>query len=116
MAAHDDPALLFMPRAQPDRFFFPFFHKNAHRFHRRYVMPNITVLEGSRMDEDRLNMAVRKFLKVVGVSSQREIETAIVAAVKSGTIKSGAQLAVKMTLQIEAVHLTHVVQDVIDLA
>ena len=26
------------------------------------------------MDEDRVNMAVRKFLKQVGVTSQREIE------------------------------------------
>ena len=26
------------------------------------------------MDEDRLNMAIRKFLKEVGVTSQREIE------------------------------------------
>ena len=68
------------------------------------------------MDEDKLNMAVRKFLKIVGVSSQREIEAAIATAVKTGTIKTDAKLEVTMTLQIEAVHLTHVVKDVIDLA
>jgi Family of unknown function (DUF6494) len=68
------------------------------------------------MDEDKLNMAVRKFLKVVGVSSQREIETAIATAIKNGTLKTDAKLEVTMTLRIEAVHLTHVVKDVIGLA
>ena len=29
------------------------------------------------MNEDRFNMDIRKFLKVVGVTSQREIETAV---------------------------------------
>ena len=36
------------------------------------------------MDEDRFNMSVRKFLKVVGVTSQREIENAVRDAVKAG--------------------------------
>ena len=67
------------------------------------------------MDDDKLNMAVRKFLKTVGVSSQREIETAVAAAIKAGTIKADAKLKVKMTLQIDAVHLTHVIEDTIDL-
>ncbi len=67
------------------------------------------------MDADKLNMAVRKFLKGVGVSSQREIETAVVAAVKSGAIKPDTQLKVKMTLQIDEVHLTHILEDRIDL-
>jgi hypothetical protein len=68
------------------------------------------------MDEDKLNMAVRKFLKTVGVSSQREIENAITTGLKNGTIKPDAKLDVTMTLKIEAVNLTHVVQDKIDLS
>ncbi len=36
------------------------------------------------MDEDRFNMSVRKFLKVVGVTSQREIEGAVHEALKAG--------------------------------
>jgi Family of unknown function (DUF6494) len=67
------------------------------------------------MDENKLNMAVRKFLKEVGVSSQREIETAVAAAAKAGEIKSHAKLKAKMTLQIDALHLTHVIEDVIEL-
>ncbi len=67
------------------------------------------------MNEDKVNMEVRKFLKEVGVSSQREIQNAITAAVKAGIIKDGAKLRAKMTLQIDAVNLTHVVEDDIDL-
>ncbi len=66
------------------------------------------------MDSEKLNMSVRKFLKTVGVSSQREIEAAIAAGVKAGTIKPSARLKAKMTLQIDAVHLTHIVEDTID--
>jgi hypothetical protein len=67
------------------------------------------------VNEDKVNMEVRKFLKEVGVSSQREIENAIAAAVKAGVIKGDAKLKAKMTLQIDAVHLTHVIEDDIDL-
>jgi hypothetical protein len=67
------------------------------------------------MDNDKFNMAVRKFLKAVGVSSQREIENAVSAAVKAGTLRNHARLRAKMTLQIDDVHLTHVVEDEIDL-
>jgi hypothetical protein len=63
------------------------------------------------VNEDKVNMEVRKFLKEVGVSSQREIQNAITAALKAGAIKGHAKLRAKMTLQIDAVHLTHVVED-----
>jgi 16S rRNA U516 pseudouridylate synthase RsuA-like enzyme len=45
------------------------------------------------MDEDQLNMAIRKFLKEVGVTSQREIERVM----REGTIK-GNHLRLRMTL------------------
>ena len=67
------------------------------------------------MDEHKFNMEMRKFLKEVGVSSQREIEAAVASAVKAGLIKDHAKLKAKMTLQIDAVQLTHVVEAVIDL-
>jgi Family of unknown function (DUF6494) len=67
------------------------------------------------MDNDKFNMAVRKFLKTVGLSSQREIENAVASAVKAGLIQDNAKLKAKMTLQIDAVRLTHVVEDDIDL-
>jgi hypothetical protein len=36
------------------------------------------------MDDEALNMSIRKFLKTVGVNSQREIEHAVASAVASG--------------------------------
>ena len=41
------------------------------------------------MNEDALNMSTRKFLKTLGVTSQREIEKAARAAAEAGTLPSG---------------------------
>ncbi len=62
------------------------------------------------MDEDRFNMAIRKFLKEVGVTSQREIER----VVRDGTIK-GSTLRLKMTLTSEDAPLEHVVETTVEL-
>ena len=67
------------------------------------------------MDEDRFNMSVRKFLKVVGVTSQREIENAVHEAVKAGRLEGAGKVKAKVTLTVEAVGLTHVVEDEIEL-
>jgi hypothetical protein len=45
------------------------------------------------MNEDMLNMSLRKFLKKVGVTSQREIEEAVRAAVSSGQLKGNKVLS-----------------------
>ncbi len=63
------------------------------------------------MDEDSLNMAIRKFLKEVGVTSQREIER----VVREGKVK-GPALRLKMTLtSTDAASLDHVVEQTIEL-
>jgi hypothetical protein len=67
------------------------------------------------MDEDRFNMSVRKFLKLVGVTSQREIENAIREAVKAGRLQGEGAVRAKVTLTMEAVGLQHEVEDQIDL-
>lgn len=59
------------------------------------------------MDEDRFNMELRKFLKLVGITSQREIEGAVRKALAAGKIKDNASLKAKMVLSIPAVGLTH---------
>jgi hypothetical protein len=66
------------------------------------------------VDEDRFNMSVRKFLKVVGVTSQREIENAVREAAKAGRLPGGGKLKAKVTLTIEEVGLTHEVADEIE--
>ncbi len=48
------------------------------------------------MDNETLNLSIRKFLKMVGVNSQREIEQAVAKAVAAGT----ETLAATMTLEI----------------
>src|SRR6516162_3578805 len=50
------------------------------------------------MNEDRFNMDIRKFLKVVGVTSQREIETAVREALAKGRLTEGALLKPRVTL------------------
>jgi hypothetical protein len=58
------------------------------------------------MNEDVLNGSVRKFLKKVGVTSQREIETAVRAAAAAGRLKAGAALPARMVLTVGGVDLT----------
>jgi len=67
------------------------------------------------MNPDFFNIELRKFLKKVGVTSQREIETAVRDALEKGDLKGNEQLAVRMTLTIDKVGLTHVVEDEIGL-
>ena len=61
------------------------------------------------MNEDVFNTAIRKFLKEVGVTSQREIEKAVRGAVASGKLKGSETLKAKMTLTLEGAVLNHVV-------
>jgi hypothetical protein len=68
------------------------------------------------MDEDRFNMDIRKFLKVVGVTSQREIETAVRNALAKGKLGDSAQLKPRITLSIPELGLEHVVEGEIGLS
>jgi hypothetical protein len=52
------------------------------------------------MNEDALNLSIRKFLKLVGISSQREIEHAVAKATTAGTIAGTESFPAKMTLEI----------------
>ena len=57
------------------------------------------------MNQDAFNMSIRKFLKTVGVHSQREIEAAVQKAMASGKLKGNESFPAKMTLRIEALGL-----------
>jgi len=63
------------------------------------------------MDEGNFNMAVRRFLKEVGVTSQREIER----VVREGKV-DGEKLKLCMTLTAENAPLHHVVETTIGLS
>ena len=68
------------------------------------------------MNEEALNMSLRKFLKVVGVTSQQEIEKAIRAALAEGKLKGNESIQARMVLTIDKIGLTHKVDGTIDLA
>ena len=67
------------------------------------------------MNEDVLNTSIRRFLKTVGVTSQREIEKAVRAAVVSGRIKGNETLPAKVTLTVGGIELTHAIDGSIEL-
>lgn len=67
------------------------------------------------MNEEALNMSLRKFLKVVGVTSQQEIEKAIRAAVADGRLKGKPSVQAQMVLTIGEVALNHKVEGTIEL-
>lgn len=52
------------------------------------------------MDQETFNLSIRKFLKMVGINSQREIEQAVAKAVSSGTIKGTETFPAKVTLDV----------------
>ena len=67
------------------------------------------------MNEDVFNASLRKFLKQVGVTSQREIEKAVRDALDSGKLKGHEKLPAKMVLTIGGLTLSHEVNDEIEL-
>jgi hypothetical protein len=54
------------------------------------------------MNDESFNISLRKFLKMVGVSAQREIEAAVRKGIEDGTIKGSETLPASMTLEIPA--------------
>jgi hypothetical protein len=63
------------------------------------------------MNEDVLNMEIRKFLKQVGVTSQRVIESAVRDAVESGKLKGRKSVSARVTLTIAGLDLKHEITD-----
>ena len=60
------------------------------------------------MDQEAFNMSIRKFLKMVGVSSQREIEQAVAKALQEGGVAGTETFPATMTLEIPQLQLrTH---------
>ncbi len=58
------------------------------------------------MNPETFNMSIRKFLKSVGVQSQREIEHAVEKALAEGRLKGSETLPAKMTLTIEGLAIS----------
>jgi hypothetical protein len=67
------------------------------------------------MDEEVLNLSIRKFLKMVGISSQREIEHAVSAALNAGAIAGTESFPATMTLEVAGLKLKVLFQGEIQL-
>ena len=52
------------------------------------------------MDQETFNLGIRKFLKTVGVNSQREIEQAVGKALEGARLKGDETLKARMILEI----------------
>jgi hypothetical protein len=73
-------------------------------------------IQEKAMNEDRFNMDIRKFLKIVGVTSQREIEMQVRTALANGKVSDSALLKARVTLTIPEIGLEHVVDGEIGLS
>ena len=57
------------------------------------------------MEQETFNLSIRKFLKMIGVNSQREIEQAVQIALQQTKLAGSETLDAKMTLEIPAIGL-----------
>ena len=57
------------------------------------------------MNEETFNLSMRKFLKMVGISSQREIEQAVTKAIAEGHIKGAESFPAKVALEVAGLKL-----------
>ena len=62
------------------------------------------------MNEDVVNMAIRKFLKKSGINSQREIEKALQEADAAGKLDGSGPFKATMTLEIAGLGLSHTIE------
>jgi len=67
------------------------------------------------MDEDKLNIEIRKFLKKVGITSQREIENYVRKKFSKVDIKNNQSIEIKMELTSNDVDLSHAIKEKIDI-
>ena len=57
-------------------------------------------MSDGKPDDDKLNLEIRKFLKRVGITSQREIERAIYGAVESGQLEADGTVHARVTMEL----------------
>ena len=67
------------------------------------------------MDEDKLNIEIRKFLKKVGITSQREIENYVRKKFSKVDIKNNQSIEIKMELTSNDGDLSNTIKEKIDI-
>ena len=66
--------------------------------------------------DDKLNLEIRKFLKRVGITSQREIERAIYGAVESGQLEADGTVHARVTMELPDLGKTVVIDADLELS
>ena len=67
------------------------------------------------MNEDVFNGSIRRFLKTLGVSAQREIEKAVRQALAEGKLKGNEKLPAIATVTLGGIGLSHQIKGEIEL-
>ena len=67
------------------------------------------------MDDEKLNISVRKFLKNVGISSQRNIEEKVREKVKSGDITNSSKVKIKARITSDDINLDETIEGEIEI-
>lgn len=67
------------------------------------------------MNEEKLNISVRKFLKNLGISSQRNIEEKVREYVQSGKIKSSKKVKINATIFSDDIDLNETINGEIEI-
>ena len=63
------------------------------------------------MDEDNLNLQIRKFLKKVGIRSQREIEKAIYEGLEKKIFHKNSEIDLSMVLNLKQLNITYKIEE-----
>lgn len=68
------------------------------------------------MDEDAFNLSVRKFLKQLGITAQRDIELGVRELLDEGRLEGGERLGARATVVVEGLEREIVVEGEIALS
>jgi hypothetical protein len=68
-----------------------------------------------QMNEDVFNLEIRKFLKMVGINAQRDIEKVVRESIRNGTLSGEEKLVTTMTLEIPALGMTRRIEGTVAL-
>jgi hypothetical protein len=76
---------------------------------------NIAIAMEAIMNEDVFNNSIRKFLKTLGVSAQREIEKAVRQGLAEGRLKGNEKFPAKATVTLGGMGFSHEIKGEIEL-
>ena len=82
----------------------------------QYLAVKTQYIHGAIMDEEVFNIQLRKFLKKVGIQSQREIEHAVRSGVESGVLAGNEKLEASVLLRVPGVSVEVTIKDDIALS